>query len=86
MKKKQYLFFMLKSILKCLVSIRILKKWVKKFQNSECQLGERGGGRGGSGQVGQKPSLKKKKKKKNHLYQLGSIHGSNGLYTRESIK
>ena len=31
-----------------------IKKWVKIFQNSDCQLGGEGGG---SGQVGQKPTL-----------------------------
>ena len=36
-----------------LVSIRI-KKWVTKFQNSECQLA-------GGGQIGQKPTFWRKK-------------------------
>ena len=43
---------MLKSVLKCIESIRI-KKWVNKLKNSECQLGGREGGRGGGGGPGQ---------------------------------
>ena len=55
-KRKKYIFFMLKSVLKCIESIGINKNWVKNFQNSESQLGGRGAG--GSGQVGQKPTLR----------------------------
>ena len=54
-KRKNIFFFMLKSVLKCIESIRIKKKWVNKFQYSESQLGGRGAG--GSGQVGQKPTF-----------------------------
>ena len=32
MKAKKTFFFMLKSVLKCMESIRIKKKWVKKIQ------------------------------------------------------
>ena len=56
-KKKIFVLFMVKSILKCLVSIRIFKKMVKKCQNYECQLGGRGWVGVGSGQVGQKPTF-----------------------------
>ena len=42
---------MLKSVLKCIESIRI-KKWVENFQIPESQLGGRG-----SGRVGQKPTF-----------------------------
>ena len=40
-----FYFFMLKSVLKCIESIRIKKKMVKKKSNFESQLGGRGGGR-----------------------------------------
>ena len=33
-----FFFFMLKSVLKCSESIRIIKKWVNKFQNLNANL------------------------------------------------
>ena len=41
--KKKHFFFMLKSVLKCMESIRI-KKMGKKNSIFDCQLGGRGGG------------------------------------------
>ena len=55
MKRKNIFFLlMLKSVLKCIESIRVKKNGLKNFQNSESQLGGRGAG--GSGQVGKKPT------------------------------
>ena len=41
-KKNKYCFFMLKSVFKCIESIRIKKKWVKNNQILKANLG--GGG------------------------------------------
>ena len=53
MKAKKTFFFMLKSVLKCMESIRIKKNGSKKIQ----YLSANSVGGGGSGRVGQKPTF-----------------------------
>ena len=50
-KKKKYFFFMLKSVLKCIESIRVKKNRLNIFKFREPTWGE-----GGSSRVGKKPT------------------------------